>query len=55
MIELRWVLAEECLPNRLQQRTKTPVVDASGAFCGWGEWSAWTDVPLVPDDNETSQ
>lgn len=32
---------------QLQFRTRQPVVDASGAFCGFGEWSEWSDVPTV--------
>jgi hypothetical protein len=32
---------------QLQQRTRQPVVDASGAFCGFGEWSDWSSVPVV--------
>jgi hypothetical protein len=32
---------------QLQQRTRLPVVDASGAFCGFGEWGEWKAVPVV--------
>jgi hypothetical protein len=32
---------------QLQQRTRQPAVDASGAFCGFGEWSDWASVPVV--------
>lgn len=32
---------------QLQFRTRQPVVDASGAFCGFGDWTDWSDVPTV--------
>ena len=43
MIELRWY----DYGNRtlLQYRTRQMTMDASGAFCGFSEWSEWMLVP----------
>lgn len=37
----------------LQQRSKYPVVNAEGAFCGFGDWSDWKDVPVIKEEAET--
>ena len=49
MVELRWVLTQtaEMAGQKLQYRFITPNVDASGAMCAPGVWSAWSDVPTV--------
>lgn len=53
MIELRWVESDGgCM--QLQQRTCGVQVDASGAFCGFGDGSEWTAVPTVPAVPATS-
>ena len=31
---------------QLQQRTREPIVDASGAFCGFTKWGPWVPVPI---------
>ncbi len=49
MIELRWARCGEGL--QLQQRTRIPQVNASGAFCGFSTWSPWVAVPIVHGDN----
>lgn len=46
MIELRLAISVEG-GLQLQQRTRTVVTDASGAFCGFSDWSEWTAVSLV--------
>lgn len=46
MIELRWLVDGQGRLH-LQQRTCQVCVDASGAFCDFGEWSAWEPVPIV--------
>jgi len=43
MIEIRWLGG---VNRKLQQRTREVQVDASGAFCGFTEWSEWSDVPI---------
>lgn len=45
MIELQWVMTHNT--PQLCQRTREIVVDASGAFCGFTEWSEWTPVPTI--------
>lgn len=45
MIELRWIVRGDF--SQLYQRTRQMTVDASGAFCGFTEWSEWTLVPMV--------
>jgi hypothetical protein len=32
---------------QLQQRVRIIYTDASGAFCGFGEWRQWEAVPIV--------
>lgn len=44
MLEIRWVDCDGAL--QLQQRTRMPTVDCNGAFCGFTQWSAWTQVPI---------
>jgi hypothetical protein len=51
MLEIRFV-ADGKGGLQLQQRTRHPVVDASGAFCGYGQWSDWASVPVVHDPSE---
>ena len=46
MLEIRWVTDGDGT-LQLQQRARLPVVDASGAFCGFGLWSEWVAVPIV--------
>lgn len=48
MNEVRWVTDGQG-NMQLQHRTRTVQVDASGAFCGFGEWSGWSAVPIVHD------
>ena len=48
MIEIRWVQDDQGFVQ-LQQRTRTFCADASGVFCGFGEWSDWVAVPVVHD------
>lgn len=36
--------------SQLQQRTRLPQVGASGAFCGFSEWSDWAAVEIVIGD-----
>lgn len=31
---------------QLQQRTREPIVDASGAFCGFTQWGPWIAVAI---------
>lgn len=59
MVELRWrniyskVIFQgkkTLLKTVLEYRQKQPVVDASGAFCGYSEWSEWLLVPTVEED-----
>ncbi len=53
MIDLRWYGAT------LQFRQRTPICDASGAICGFGDWQPWQDVggelvtsrKLTPDEH----
>jgi len=37
---------------QLQQRTRQPVADYSGAFCGFSEWSDWSSVAVVHGEGE---
>lgn len=46
MLEIRWVNDGDG-NLQLQQRTRQPTVDASGAFCGFADWSEWEAVPIV--------
>lgn len=50
MIEIRWA---DCGGGnlQLQQRTRLPTVDASGVFCGFGEWGPWTAVAIHHGDD----
>lgn len=48
MIEIRWVDAGGG-NLQLQQRTRMPVGDASGAICGFTAWSDWVAVTIVHD------
>lgn len=41
MIELRWN------NGILEQRTRVPRTDATGAFCDFTEWTDWHPVPVV--------
>ena len=34
---------------QLQQREREPLVDAAGAFCGFGVWSEWQAVAILYD------
>jgi hypothetical protein len=45
MVEIRWV---DCGGGnlQLQQRTREPIMDAAGAFCGFTKWGPWTAVPI---------
>ena len=46
MLEIRWVdVGGGNL--QLQQRTRVPQVDVSGAFCAFTAWSDWSAVPVV--------
>lgn len=36
--------------DRLQYRFRPVVVDASGAFCGFGDWGEWREVPFIVDE-----
>jgi hypothetical protein len=42
--QLRWLFNGQHVPV-LQCRSRPFVVDASGAFCGLGEWCEWATVP----------
>ena len=45
MIELRW------MGRQLQYRTREPLIDASGAFCGvsdFGDWKAVGERRVMP-------
>ena len=44
MFELRYAKDGK----QLQIRVQNPMVDASGAICGFG-WGNWQAVPVVPD------
>ncbi len=46
-IEIRWV-SDNKGNMQLQQRTRQPVVDATGSFCGF-DWSDWSAVPIHHD------
>ncbi len=50
MVEIRWVTDGEQM--QLQQRTRNFTVDASGAFCGVGDWSEWEAVEVVHSENQ---
>lgn len=50
-IEFRWLdetirYADGTFANTklLQYRCRSPVVDASMAFCGWSDWNDWRTV-----------
>lgn len=48
MYELRWVVVdEEGGDLQLQFRTRGMQTDASGAVCGFSDWSDWVAVPIV--------
>lgn len=42
-IDLRW------LAGQLEIRHRPFVVDASGAFCGLGEWGEWHPIPDITE------
>lgn len=51
-IEIRWV-SDSKGNMQLQQRTRQPVVDVAGAFCGYSDkWSDWSAVPILYDSEE---
>lgn len=52
MFELRYVADADGF-WQLQFRTRQPVVDASGAFCGFGLWSDWSAVPVIHGEHKS--
>lgn len=46
MVEMRWVKTQDG-DRVLQYRNNLFGVDANGALCPSGEWSAWTTVPTL--------
>ena len=53
MIEIRWVNVGGG-NLQLQQRTRIPRVDGSGAFCDFTAWSEWAAVPIVNDPRQVA-
>ena len=53
MIEIRWVNVGDG-NLQLQQRTRIPRVDGSGAFCDFTAWSEWAAVPIVHDPRQVA-
>ncbi len=51
MLELRLCVSDGG-EWQLQQRTREFAVDASGAFCGFGDWSEWTEISRIRHTTE---